>query len=197
VGNRLSQLRPYSYLDLVLLLAAAGASGSEFVSCSGFGFGFLIFLEWMHKDEKRDQWPWWAWALPWLAAAAYVHTASALPFLALSVLYSLKKHVPIIALISPILNGALKASILLLIPAATTQFALWVWAATGLRNLFGDLRDIQKDRRQAVRTLPVRLGLQRDIERLYPAGLAATTLPWIIAGPLPWWTVFMACPSSG
>lgn len=192
MANRLSQLRPYSYLDLVLLLAAAGAAGLELATCSVLWFGFLIFLEWMHEDEKRTRWPWWAWALPWLAAAAYVHTLAALPFIALSVLYSLKKDVPIIALLSPIVNGALKASLLLLVPAASTEFALWVGAATGARNLFGDLRDVQKDRRQKVQTIPVRLGLQRDIKWIYPAGLAATTLAWIIVGSIPWWTVFAA-----
>lgn len=192
MGNRLAQLRPYSYTDLVLLLAAAGASGSEFVTCSGLWFGFLIFLEWVHKDDKRVRWPWWAWALPWLAAVAYVHTMSVLPFLVLSLLYALKKKVAVLALISPILNGAMKASLLLLVPAASTQFALEVWAATGLRNLFGDFRDVVKDRRQHVHTIPVRLGLQRDIKWLYPAGLAATTLAWVIAGPLPSWTVFVA-----
>lgn len=192
MANRIGQLRPYSYTDLLLLLAAAGASAPEFVTCSGLWFGFLIFLEWVHRDEKRAPWPWWGWALPWLGVAAYVHTVSVLPFLLLSVLYALKKQFAILALISPILNGALKGTLLLLVPSVTTQFAAGVGVACGVRNLFGDFRDVEKDRRQQVHTIPVRLGLQRDVKWLYPVGLAATTLAWVIAGPLPWWTVLVA-----
>jgi len=192
VANRLSQLRPYSYTDLVLLLAAAGASGAQFVTCSGFWFGFLIFLEWVHQDEKRARWPWWAWALPWLAAVGYVHSLSVVPFLVLSFLYAQKKKVPAVALSSPALNGALKATLLLVVPTVSLELALGVWAATGVRNLFGDFRDVVKDREQDVQTIPVRLGLKRDIKWLYPAALGATTLAWVLAGPLPWWTVFVA-----
>jgi hypothetical protein len=191
-GNYLGQLRLYSYVDLALLLLAAGAATHQLWECSLLWFGFLVFLEWKHEDAGRARWPAWVWATLWAGALIFVQSPAAVPFIVLSVAYAYKKQIPTVAAYSFVLNGGLKTSLLLLIPGASLAFAGVVWAATSLRNLLGDFRDIEKDRPESVRTLPVRVGLQRDIKWLYPACLGATTLTWIALGGLPLWTAPIA-----
>ncbi len=191
--NYLGQLRIYSYVDLVLLLIAAGATVREIGTCSLLWFGFLIYLEWLHRDAGRLRWPWAAWVAPWAAAALWAHNPGAVAaFFVVCVGYTLKKRVPALASLSPMTNGAVKATLLLLVAAATLPFAALVWAATAIRNLLGDMRDIEKDRREHVRTIPVRLGLQRDIRWLYPLGLALTTALWTATAGLPAWLLVCA-----
>lgn len=189
--NYFGQLRAYSYIDLVLLLIAAGANVREIAICSLLWFGFLIYLEWLHKDKGRLRWPWAAWMGPWAAATIWAHSPAVVAFFIVCVAYTLKKHVPALASLSPLTNGAVKATLLLFVAAASAPFAVIVWAATATRNLLGDMRDIEKDRSEHVYTIPVRLGLQRDIWWLYPLGLASTTALWTMMAGLPLWV--LAC----
>lgn len=187
--NYLGQLRAYSYIDLVLLLIAAGATTGEVGVCSLLWFGFLIYLEWLHRDAGRLRWPAAAWMAPWAAAAIWAHSPAVVAFFIVCVAYTFKKRVPALASLSPLTNGAVKATLLLLVAAASTPFAALVWAATATRNLLGDMRDVEKDRSEHVRTIPVRLGLPRDIRWLYPTGLALTTALWAAMAGLPAWAL--------
>lgn len=189
VRNYVGQLRIYSYIDLVFLLVAAGATFDEVVASSLLWLGFLIFLEWQHRDAGRARWPWAAWAIPWVAAVLYVRGFEVVPFVVLAVLYAQKKRAPALASVAPVVNGGAKASLLLMVHSATAAFAGVVWLATTIRNLLGDFRDIEKDRREGVLTVPVRLGIPHDIWWLYPLGLASTTLLWITLAGLPLWLV--------
>jgi 1,4-dihydroxy-2-naphthoate octaprenyltransferase len=189
VVNYVSQLRPYSYADLVLLLGALSASRSDFVQCSLLWFGFLIFLEWWHKDDGRLPWPWFAWVITWMAAVAINPTPHLFAFALVAIVYSAKKRLSAVAVVSPIVNGAVKGSLALLIAGTSWETALIVTTVMAARNLAGDFRDTVKDRAQGVQTVPVRLGITRDIKRLYPAALASTSVFWVVWGGLPAWSV--------
>ncbi|MFC7484848.1 hypothetical protein ACFQX7_39145 [Luedemannella flava] len=76
-------------------------------------FGFLIHLEWRHRDRGRALWPWYMWAVPWLLVVLLWHDLTVLIFLACACFYSLKKRFRPIAAVSPVLNGALKAMLIL------------------------------------------------------------------------------------
>ncbi|HET8863723.1 MAG TPA: hypothetical protein VFM94_10795 [Solirubrobacterales bacterium] len=190
--NYLGQLRPYSYADLWLLLAAGGAGAIGFAQASALWFAFLIYLEWRHRDRGRRPWPWAAWAGLGLFGLLLGPSPAVACFAALCVLYASKKAFPRLALISPLINGLLKASLLFVATGVAGPFALLVAVLTGIRNLAGDMRDVVKDRAENVETIPVRLGFKHDHPVLYPAALAATSAVWVIYGDLPVWVLALA-----
>lgn len=186
--NYAGQLRAYSYADLVLLIVAAGGNGRDLIVVTLLWIGFLVHLEWRHKDAGRERWPWAAWAAPWSAAVALEPTWILLLFFLFASLYASKKTVPVLAAAAPLSNGALKATLVALVPGVT---AAWVVAAlllTGARNLAGDVRDADKDRGEHVQTIPVRLGLHSH-PWTYPCMLGVTSTVWTVAGRLPWWAL--------
>ncbi|MGI8413717.1 MAG: hypothetical protein ACR2QA_14765 [Solirubrobacteraceae bacterium] len=189
LANYVSQLRPYSYADLMLLMLAIGATPLEITQCSLLWFGFLILLEWWHKDDGRLPWPWPAWAATWTIAVAINPGPRLAAFIVVAILYSAKKTFPSVAVVSPLANGAVKGSLALLVVGTSWQTAVLVTAVMAARNLAGDFRDTVKDRKQGVQTIPVRLGLKRNVKFAYPTALTATSAFWVVWGGLPLWYV--------
>lgn len=187
VANYLGQLRPYSYTDLLLLLAAVHATPRGIAACSLLWFGFLIHLEWQHHDEGRLTWPLAAWAVPWAAAVLIAPAPATGLFLLLAVGYSLKKRVRALAAVSPLANAGLKVALVLLVPGVAASTVWLVFGVMAFRNLMGDVRDAAKDARQGVGTVPVLLGYRRATPLVYPATLMLSTLLWVLVGGLPLW----------
>lgn len=183
--NYLGQLRAYSYVDLLLLCLALHATPLQFVAASLLWFGFLIHLEWRHRDRGRAPWPAWAWVALWSAGLLLGFSLASGLFIVLSVAYSLKKRYPWVGQVSFLYNGLLKVCLVATMPGAGARVLLLVFVLTSLRNLAGDLRDIERDSAEDVQTLPVRLGLHNDIPWIYPAILAATSACWAAVGHLP------------
>lgn len=192
VQNYIGQLRLYSYADLVLLLVAMDSDASQLLAVSLLWFGFLIYLEWQHRDSGRRPWPAAAWIVVWLAGIAVSHTVAVAPFLLLSMVYAGKKAVPAVACLSPLVSGGTKGSLLLLVPGVGAGQIMLVVVLTALRNVVGDLRDTLKDGREGVQTIPVRLGVRRDMPTAYPIALAATSAVWVLLGQLPLWSLLAA-----
>lgn len=190
--NYVSQLRPYSFVDLLLLLLAIRADLRTTIGTSLLWFGFLIHLEWRHRDRGRLFWHWSTWFVLWLTAVFLVPSWWLIPFFALAIGYTYKKKIPAAAAISPVLNGGLKMMLILICPTATVGLAVLVFVAMTLRNLLGDVRDAAKDARERVMTIPVLLGYVRTTPFVYPAGLAMTSALWTILGGLPWWALASA-----
>lgn len=184
--NYLGQLRPYSYADLLLLFVALDASTSQVLGLSLLWFGFLTHLEWRHRDVGRARWPWYVWVTLWVAAAAVLRDPQVIPFFALATGYSLKKRYPALAAVSPLLNGGLKVALVIPLQGADQGALLVVLALMTVRNLLGDVRDAEKDHREGVRTLPVRLGYTRRTPWVYPLFLAATSAVWAVWGGVGW-----------
>jgi len=190
--NHLWQLRPYSYADLLLLLAAAGADTGEAIGASLLWFGFLIHLEWRHHDVGRLPWPAWAWLVPWMGGAIILATPLIIPFFALAALYALKKRFAVISATSPLLNGALKVALLLPLGGISGALLAVVFFAATARNFAGDLRDAAKDAAEGVATVPVLLGYTKATPYVYPLSLGATSALWTIWGNLPLWALATA-----
>jgi len=186
LGNYLSQLRAYSYVDLLLLWFALGASGREIAAASLLWFGFLIHLEWRHGDTGRERWDWRIWVALWIVGAALSLSVASLLVIALATAYSLKKRIPLIGRLSFIYNGGIKVALCLIVPGLSPRWVLLILALMSFRNLMGDFRDIEKDTREGVKTLPVALGLRKDVKWLYPATLALTSLVWTLVGDVDW-----------
>ncbi len=142
-------------------------------------FGFLIYLECRHKDRGREIWPEWVWCLLWIVALLIVkEPALTLLFIIVAVAYTYKKYIPFLGLVSPFVNGLVKTSLVLASGFHSTQFLLLIFIVMSARNFMGDLRDITKDSNDGAQTIPIRLGIKKDIRWIYPASLVLTTLLW-------------------
>ena len=178
--NYIGQLRPYSYADILLLLAWLNSSWSSVAGASMLWFGFLVYLEWQHRDRGRLHWHWLVWISLWICGIAILSFA-AVPFVIAAVLYSQKKRFPVIAIVSCLINGLVKGLLLLSIGVADFR-TLVVVGVMSFRNLMGDLRDVDKDREEGVQTLPVHLRVAHSIPLVYPITLLLTSLLWIVLG---------------
>ncbi|GGO99665.1 hypothetical protein [Wenjunlia tyrosinilytica] len=185
--NYLGQLRIYSYVDLLLLFQALHAGLRDMVGLSLLWFGFLIHLEWQHRDMGRLRWPWPVWALLWIAGVVLVADPMCVPFLVLAAGYSLKKRIPFLAAVSPLINAGLKVALIEPLPGAHARQVLLVFVLMTIRNLLGDVRDAAKDAGEGVASIPVRLGYRRHTPLVYPLGLAVTSAVWVAMAGLPWW----------
>lgn len=184
--NYFGQLRMYSYVDLLLMLLAFKANIITIVSCSLLWFGFLIHLEWRHQDKGRLEWPFWAWIIPWTIGIIIHPSIFQIPFILTCIAYSFKKQYRWIGLISWVINGSIKAWMVAMIPAPLWCIFL-VGGLMSIRNLAGDIRDGGKDSSENVPTLPVALGLKRNISYIYPICLMATSIIWVYIGEISFW----------
>jgi len=171
----------YSYIDIILMLLAFRADKITIVSCSLMWFGFLIHLEWRHRDKGRLFWPIWAWIIPWVLGIIIHPSIFQMPFIITCAAYSLKKRYRWIGLISWIINGSIKVWMVATIPAPLWGIVL-VGGLMSIRNLAGDIRDGGKDSAERVLSLPVALGLKKNVPFIYPACLAVTSITWVYVG---------------
>lgn len=183
IGNYLGQLRLYSYADLILLFLWMDFSVQQISAATLFWFGFLIFLETQHRDRNRLEWPRLANVPLWLAAilVGQLYLQSIIFFLFVY-LYTLKKSISGFGIISPIINGLVKGSLLFACGVENMGYLITVFSIMTLRNFLGDLRDIEKDTLDGARSFPMVLGLRNDIKYAYPLGLVCTTLLWAYLG---------------
>lgn len=176
----------YSYADIILMLVAFKADLHTIISCSLLWFGFLIHLEWRHRDNGRLYWPTWTWIILWVVGVLIHPSVFQIPFIVTCISYSLKKRFKYIGLISWIINGSIKVWMVAMIPAPTWGI-LVVGILMSIRNLAGDIRDAGKDYREGAYTLPVVLGLRKNIPYIYPAFLVITSLVWFYIGSVSWY----------
>lgn len=172
-------LRVYSLVDLILLLLAVGASGSSLVGAIFLWVGFLAYLESAHDHDYRINIPRYASYVIFPVGLVLFPIVEGMAFIISSVLYA-KKNKQLWGLASPIFR-AIQTMVLI---AALTGFRDKLpWVAGILimvRNLFGDLRDVEEDRRQGMTTWPIKFALsqQRHLHLLMVLG--TTTLWWLL-----------------
>lgn len=186
-ANYFGQLRIYSLVDLWLLLAVAGATGRPLWGAVLLHIGFLAFLESQHQHKEREPvpqvLPWvlfmigWGWFGPRIVGTWYMF---------FSVMYALKKQ-SLWGLASPFVRGA--QTFVLLLPFTTNHPRLLLTASVAMiiRNFFGDLRDVEQDCREGLRTWPVVFGLRRDLVFMHLFGVLVTTWLWWGFSTLPIW----------
>lgn len=187
IVNRVWQLRPYSYVDLLLLTQALNATLQQTIVVSLLWFGFLIHLEWTHRDRGRDPWHPGFWLASWVCAVVLAPTIWSFFFIIGAVVYSQKKRIRIIGTVSFLVNGALKMFLVGFLPEFDATWAITVFSVMALRNLLGDFRDIDKDRRDHATTIPTAMGMQKDVRWLYPSALALSSTLWWVKGDLETW----------
>lgn len=181
--NYLGQLRIYSLADFILLLLAAHATNSELWGAILLHIGFLAYLEHCHAHSYRNRIP---LAVPIVLGltglSLFSNPVGAGGFIVFSLLYSFKNK-KYLGIFSPVARGL---QFLFLIYGLTGSFTELAWLAFGallVRNFLGDMRDVAKDRREGIMTLPVSLGFKRNWTHAHLAFLLLTTFAWwYIAG---------------
>lgn len=173
----LGQFRFYSLADLILLLLAAGASGSIFWGIIFLWLGFIAYLENRHKHSYRKRIPGLVFIIFWLLGLVLFKKIEGILFIILSIIYT-KKNQSYYGLVSPFIRG-LQA--VLIVGSISDYGNSLTWIAGGLillRNLIGDLRDTDKDREEGLKTIPVILGIKRNVPFLYFIFLLFTSSAW-------------------
>ncbi len=174
--NYIGQIRFYSLADLVLLLVALGTGTNQFIGALILHIAFLAYLENKHAHSYRTKIPSWTpWFLAIIGLILYGGIEGFLYILA-SFLYTRKAKG--LGVLSPLFRGLQSFFI---IAGIVGYFNLITYVASALfilRNLIGDFRDIEKDRKEGMRTIPVILGLTKNIKHFHLIATIFTSTIW-------------------
>lgn len=179
VVNYLGQLRIYALIDYIFLLIAAQANIKQAIGALLLHIGFLCYLEIKHNHEYRSKLPQGIWLLFILSGAMLYKKPELLVFIAASYLYTLKKK-NYWGISSPLWRGV---QILALVGGITGYTTILPWLAgvlTLVRNTLGDYRDIEKDKKEKMKTIPIILKVKplRFYKHIHRIGITVTTIIW-------------------
>jgi 4-hydroxybenzoate polyprenyltransferase len=176
--NYLGQLRIYSLIDYVVLLIASQANLYQFVGVILMHVGFLAYLESRHSHSYRKPVPKYLWIfLTILGMAFYGNYIFSILFVICSILYTLKTK-KYFAIFAPVMRAL---QYFFLIGGITGFHSQLPWIALlviFIRNFTGDVRDVVKDTGEGMKTLPIVIGLKRDIKYLHLITMLMTTTIW-------------------
>jgi len=175
--NLLGQIRIYSLIDLIILLIAIDTPKLKFIGVILLHLGFLLFLEYTHKHKYRVKFPKYLWILFILIGIVLYNSPLVLGFLVFSFLYA-KKNLPILCPYSPIFRGIQSYFLVAGVIGLFNPFSFLVGILLLLRNFAGDLRDITKDQKEGMNTLPVILGFSNNVKYIHLIFILFTTFIW-------------------
>lgn len=187
----IGQLRIYSLVDLIILSFSTHADPVTFWGAILLWVGFLAYLESQHHHGYRSEIPAIVPYLFFLPGLFFYCRIEGIVFVALCYLYTLKNQ-PKFGASSPFFRGAQS----LVLVGGITGFGVFLpWLAgllTFMRNLLGDFRDIEKDQKEGMRTLPIILKFKKSIPHVHLLGVMGTTLTWWCLAGLPVWVLLGA-----
>jgi 1,4-dihydroxy-2-naphthoate octaprenyltransferase len=175
--NLFGQIRVYSLLDLILFSLALHTNHYQIAGIILLHLGFLLFLEFSHKHEFRVAFPKYLWCILLILGIIYYQNIAVVGFLLCSYFY-VKKNSLTFGWSGPFFRGLqyyfLAAGIIgFLNPVSFIAAGLLI-----VRNFAGDLRDIIKDRKEGYRTLPIIIGLKKDVKYVHLIAILGTTFFW-------------------
>lgn len=175
--SHIGQFRFYSLADLILLLLAAGASGSIFWGIIFLWLGFIAYLENRHEHSYRKRIPRLVFIIFWLLGLVLFKKIEGILFIILSIIYT-KKNQSYFGLVSPFIRGLQTVLIIGGISGYSNSLTWVTGSLILLRNLMGDFRDAGKDGEEGLKTIPVILGIKRNVPFLYFIFLLFTSSVW-------------------
>lgn len=175
--NLFGQIRLYSLADLTLLLIAIKTNSLQFIGVIFLHLGFILFLESIHKHKYRISFPKWLWILLSLIGIVFYSSFSVIGFIIFSFLYA-KKNLPKLGPYSPIFRGLQNYFLTAGIIGFLNPLCFIAGGLIAFRNFMGDIRDISKDRKEKLNTLPISLGFKKSISYIYLVALLLTTFVW-------------------
>lgn len=180
--SHLGHIRLYSFVDLILLLLATKTSEpTHLVGALLLWLGFLYFLEYQHAHEYRDRPSPLIWGVLTLAGLILYGRWHGLLFILLSFIYTKKTKLGW-GRISPIIRGSQNFVLAAGLVGFTAPLAWFAFGLTIIRNFLGDIRDVSKDKKSGMQTLPIRWGMKQGWKYIHLVGVMVTSLVWWIVG---------------
>lgn len=177
-ANYVGQLRIYSLIDLILLLIAVRANSYEFTGAILLHLGFLLYLEYVHKHPYRKSFHPSLWIIITILGIIFYAKLAVIGFLTFSFLYA-EKQKKSLGPYSPLFRGLQIYFLVGGITGLTAPLSILSGSLIALRNFAGDLRDVTKDKKEGLRTLPILLGFKKDHKNLHLISLFITSIVWI------------------
>jgi 4-hydroxybenzoate polyprenyltransferase len=141
------------------MLIAAGAQRYDFFGAIVLHIAFLAYLEWNHKHNYRKIVPSSIWIILAILGIFLFRHVEVIGYIFFSFLYTLKKN-PKFSPYSAVFRGAQTAFIAGAL-IGYSYLTLFAFAILYLRNLAGDIRDVEKDRKEKLKTLPILFGMKK------------------------------------
>ncbi|MES2471099.1 MAG: hypothetical protein V4526_02630 [Patescibacteria group bacterium] len=181
--NYLGQLRLYSLADLIILLLAIQATSKEFAGVILLHVGFLAFLESRHSHSYRRKVPNLVWIALGIAGIFLYGHIEVIGFIVFSYLYA-KKNKGMAGGFSFLSRGL---QLFFLVAGITSFASMLPWVALGafsVRNLLGDFRDVEKDTKEGMMTMPIVMGMKKGFRYAHLFATMLTTILWWSLGDL-------------
>lgn len=176
--NIIWQIRIYSLIDIGLFSYAIWSSKFEFIWIVLLHLSFLFYLEYTHKHSYRLLIPRYIWIFLWILWILFYPSIVVIGYILSSMLY-VRKNIKKLSPFSPIARGLqyyfLASWILwLLSPISFLSFLL-----LAIRNFAWDLRDVIKDKKEEMNTLPIFLWFKNSYKYIHIFTLFITSFFWI------------------
>ncbi len=182
VKSYIGQLRLYSLADLVLLLIAIQAEVPQFIGAITLHIAFLAYLESKHSHSYRAKVPLEvSYVLAFIGAVIYGRIEGFI-YIIFSVLYTQKIHK--LGFVSPVCRAL---QTLFIVAGIIGYYSPITYVAAGLlflRNVAGDFRDTEKDKKEGMKTLPVLMGANRNVKYIHLILTIVTSTVWWYLSPL-------------
>lgn len=137
---------------------------------------FLVYLESRHSHSYRAKVPRWISYVLAILGIIFYGKIEALAYLFFGFLYTQK--IKQFGFASPLFRGLQNVFLVSGIIGYTSPLTYLVGFLFFLRNLAGDFRDAGKDKKEGVGTIPVLIGIDRNVKYLHLAFTMFTSCVW-------------------
>jgi len=175
--NYLGQLRIYSLVDIVLLLVATHANVQLFAGSLLLWISFLCYLETSHKHSYRKTISPWLWIVLGLIGAALYRKPEVILFVVASYIYTQKTRKNV-GLFSSLFRAMQNFFLVIGIVGFGNPLTGLSLVLVFIRNALGDLRDLEKDKKEGMTTLPMLLGFKKSVTYVHLVAVMLTSLVW-------------------
>ena len=180
--NIIGQTRIYSIIDLILFLFAISANNREFAGIILLHLGFLFYLEYSHKHKERVQISKLSWIILLIAGIILFNKLAVIGFLIFSFLY-VHKNKTYLGAYAPFFRGAQFYFLASGIAGFLNPLSFLAFGLLTIRNFAGDLRDVTKDKKAGMKTLPIIFRFKKDFKYLHLIAILITSfIWWFLAG---------------
>lgn len=175
--NVFGQIRLYTLLDLILFAYAIGSDKKEILGIVLLHLGFLFYLEYTHKHSYRLPVPRATWIVLGIAGIFLLPHVATIGYIVASIIY-VRKNNPRIAPFGPLARGVQYYFLAAAILGFSNPLCFLALVLLFVRNFAGDLRDVVKDTKEGMKTLPIVLGTKDDSRYAHIITLFLTTFIW-------------------
>lgn len=174
--NYIGQLRLYSLVDLVLLLYVLKVAPYQFIGIIFLHVAFLAYLEDKHAHSYRLKIPSIIYYLFGITGLVFFGKIEGLLYVICSYFYTLKTKN--LGLLSPFLRGSQNFFITAAILGYSSSTPYLVGLVFFVRNLAGDFRDIEKDKKENIRTIPIILEIKKNFNYIHLITITLSSIVW-------------------